>query len=173
MDSPLFGLIFRFGFSFLPCRQRGAIAYARLLLGSLLPCKLPKINLRYNNQFHVIWEYDPDILLLSTVKLLIQPLLENSIHHGIAPSGRECLIKIKIYQKQEHLYLHIIGIGMTSEQKGSLLSRIADNQTPYQHIGLDSPSKNHELIWLHYIHFIFQNPFPHFLRFAHFPHFFQ
>ena len=51
-------------------------------------------KLRYNNQFHVIWEYDPDILPPSDLKLLIQPLLENSIHHGIAPSDRECLIKI-------------------------------------------------------------------------------
>ena len=106
-------------------------------------------KLRYNNQFHVIWEYDPDILPLSTVKLLIQPLLENSIHHGIAPSDRECLIKVKIYQKQEHLYLHIIdtGVGMTSEQKDSLLSRIADNQTPYQHIGLANTWKRLVLVY--------------------------
>lgn len=106
-------------------------------------------KLRYRDKFHVIWEYDPDILPLPAIKLLIQPLLENSIHHGIAPSDRECLIKIKIYQNQDFLYLHIIdtGIGMAPDKKKKLLSRITDNETPYQHIGLTNTWKRLVLVY--------------------------
>ncbi len=106
-------------------------------------------KLRYRDRFHVIWEYDPDILPIPTIKLLIQPLLENSIHHGIAPSDRECLIKIKIYQKQDFFYLHMIdtGIGMTPAQKEELLSRIMDDETPYQHIGLTNTWKRLVLVY--------------------------
>lgn len=104
---------------------------------------------RYKDKFHIIWEYDPDILPIPVIKLLMQPLLENAIHHGIAPSAKECLLKIKIYQKEELLYLHIVdtGIGMTLQQKEELLSHVLDDGTPYQHIGLSNTWKRLTLVY--------------------------
>ncbi|MDO4327820.1 MAG: histidine kinase [Lachnospiraceae bacterium] len=104
---------------------------------------------RYKDKFHIIWEYDSDILPIPVIKLLMQPLLENAIHHGIAPSAKECLLKIKIYQKEKLMYLHIIdtGIGMTPQQKEELLSHVLDDGTPYQHIGLSNTWKRLTLVY--------------------------
>ena len=104
---------------------------------------------RYKDKFHIIWEYDPDILPIPMIKLVMQPLLENAIHHGIAPSAWECLLKIKIYQRDGLLYLHIIdtGMGMTRQQREELLSRTLDDHTPYQHIGLSNTWKRLMLVY--------------------------
>lgn len=39
-------------------------------------------KVRYKNKFTVTFDTDPEVLELSTVKLIIQPLLENAIYHG-------------------------------------------------------------------------------------------
>lgn len=104
---------------------------------------------RYKDKFHVIWEYDSDILAIPVIKLLIQPLLENSIHHGIAPSNGECLIKVKIFQRKGVLHLHIIdnGIGISAQKKAELHSQLLDKNTSYQHIGLSNTWKRLTLIY--------------------------
>ncbi len=105
-------------------------------------------NFRYKDRFHVIWEYDEDVLQIPVIKLLIQPLLENAIHHGIGPSDKEALIKIKCFQRNGRIYLHIIdtGIGMTKEQLHTLKVRIFSEETSYSHIGLTNTWKRLSLI---------------------------
>lgn len=39
---------------------------------------------RYNNLFQVIYDVNPDLLSIEVPKLFIQPLIENSIFHGLA-----------------------------------------------------------------------------------------
>ena len=49
-------------------------------------------NLRFENQFDTIWLINDDIEKLLTPKLIFQPILENSIIHGILPAKRKCTI---------------------------------------------------------------------------------
>ncbi|RUS43890.1 histidine kinase [Cohnella sp. AR92] len=42
-------------------------------------------NLRYDNRFEYIADVEPDIMGHEIMKLLLQPLVENSIYHGLEP----------------------------------------------------------------------------------------
>ncbi|MBS5065856.1 MAG: histidine kinase [Hungatella hathewayi] len=98
---------------------------------------------RYKNKFHVIWEYDEEVLPVRVIKLLMQPLIENAIYHGIKEAPGECLLKIKVYIKKETIYLHIIdtGIGMTPERLLELRESIHREDSSYEHIGLTNTFK--------------------------------
>ncbi|WP_198672993.1 tetratricopeptide repeat-containing sensor histidine kinase [Algoriphagus litoralis] len=64
--------------------------------------------------FEVILEEDVDDSLLMIPPLLLQPLVENSIWHGIAPSKEEGLITLKVLNQDESclLVLRDNGTGM-------------------------------------------------------------
>ncbi|TCL70020.1 two-component system sensor histidine kinase YesM [Hydrogenispora ethanolica] len=75
-------------------------------------------KIRYRNKFDIIWEYDEDVKTLPIIRLLFQPLLENSIYHGIKEKPGPSLIKIKIRRQGAFLRIAVIdnGLGMTGEK---------------------------------------------------------
>ncbi|MCI3920789.1 sensor histidine kinase [Paenibacillus sp. TRM 82003] len=42
-------------------------------------------NIRYNNRFTYIEDIDPSVMGMNILKLLLQPLVENAIYHGLEP----------------------------------------------------------------------------------------
>ena len=107
-------------------------------------------KIRFREKLQVIWEYDPDILSIPVSKLLIQPFLENSIQHGVSPSPKsECFIKIKLYRKNDNVYIHIIdtGIGMTEKELQQIRSHLQEENTSYRHIGLSNTWKRLALFY--------------------------
>jgi two-component system sensor histidine kinase YesM len=42
-------------------------------------------NIRFNNRFQYVEEVDPDLKSMEILKLLLQPLVENAIYHGLEP----------------------------------------------------------------------------------------
>lgn len=76
-------------------------------------------QIRYGDKFRCIWAYDPEeILPYSTVKLILQPLIENSLYHGIKEMADNGRIKIKIARHAGSTAVSVIdnGIGMTKER---------------------------------------------------------
>lgn len=61
--------------------------------------------------------------------LLIQPIVENAISHGLEPTGREGFISITVYQNNESLIAEVFdnGQGLTEEE---LLDVVAHLDTP-------------------------------------------
>ncbi len=57
-------------------------------------------------------------------KLVLQPLVENCIYHGIRPKGEEGTIRISSYMEYGvlHLIVRDTGVGMTQEQIDKILS---------------------------------------------------
>ncbi|HHW32390.1 MAG TPA: sensor histidine kinase [Clostridiaceae bacterium] len=51
-------------------------------------------KIRYSNQFNYIFDIDPDILDCYTIKIILQPLVENAIYHGIREKDVDGLITI-------------------------------------------------------------------------------
>lgn len=57
---------------------------------------------RYNNRFQVIYEIDPDLLSIEVPKLFIQPLIENSIFHGLSKCQKQdAALTIRICKAQD------------------------------------------------------------------------
>lgn len=51
-------------------------------------------NIRYNNRFRYMEDVDPAIMGMEILKLLLQPLVENAIYHGLEPKVGEGTIRL-------------------------------------------------------------------------------
>ena len=79
---------------------------------------------RYKNKFTSYFEVEPDIEQYKTIKLVIQPLIENAIYYGMEYMDGEGEIHIRAYTREQDLYLEIAdnGPGMPEEQVEHLLT---------------------------------------------------
>lgn len=104
-------------------------------------------KMRYVDKFDVIWEYDDAVLNLSIIRLVLQPIIENAIYHGIKPLDKPCLIKIKIYQIQNQLKITVInnGLGIPKEDLERLRQKLAADGEYTRHIGLVNTNKRLKL----------------------------
>lgn len=71
-------------------------------------------KVRYEDQFDYTINYDPDIIDLKIIKLVIQPLVENAIYHGIKGLNRVGKIQVNIYCEGGTLKIAVVdnGYGM-------------------------------------------------------------
>jgi signal transduction histidine kinase len=78
---------------------------------------------RYDNRLNVTYQYDLSILKYSILPLTIQPIVENSIRHGIMKKISGGHIHINLTLVNEFIKVEITddGIGMTQETIDSLL----------------------------------------------------
>ncbi|WP_145407248.1 cache domain-containing sensor histidine kinase [Paenibacillus xylanexedens] len=81
-------------------------------------------QMRFKHKFRFNMEADEGTLDCLTLKLVLQPLIENAIVHGIEYDMDEGQIEIRVYQEEANLVLRITdnGVGMTEEQVASLLN---------------------------------------------------
>lgn len=79
---------------------------------------------RYKNKFTSYFEVEPDIEQYKTIKLVIQPLIENAIYYGMEYMDGEGEIHIRAYTREQDLYLEVEdnGPGMPEEQVEHLLT---------------------------------------------------
>lgn len=88
-------------------------------------------SMRYYNKFAFDIEVDPSLLQYLTPKLILQPLIENSIYHGIKPKKEKSHIEIKVISVGDEIEIKIIddGIGMDEEK----LTHILDSNYIKEH----------------------------------------
>ena len=81
-------------------------------------------KIRYKNRFQIKIDIEPEIYECSTIKLIVQPLLENAIYHGVESMYGEGEITIKGYLKNNDIYIDVIdnGLGMPEESVEFLLT---------------------------------------------------
>ncbi|MDF2673983.1 MAG: integral rane sensor signal transduction histidine kinase, partial [Clostridiales bacterium] len=70
------------------------------------------------NTFSVLYEVEEEVLNCKILKLLLQPIVENAIIHGIEAVNYDGIISIKLYEDQSKIKIIVTdnGIGMTREQ---------------------------------------------------------
>lgn len=78
---------------------------------------------RYEENIRFELEVDEDTLGCLTVKLTLQPLVENAIYHGIEKKGAEGTIRIRIFKDGKFLYFKVSdnGAGAEEEELNALL----------------------------------------------------
>ena len=89
-------------------------------------------KLRYGEIFEDVYEIDESCLSLRLPKLTIQPIIENSLYHGIRPKGEFGTIRIRVFREGDevHVELYDNGVGM----RGSLVANIMKDSE--EHFGL-------------------------------------
>jgi len=82
-------------------------------------------KIRYENKLTYSIEVDPEIYAYSTVKIILQPLVENALYHGIKDLEDGGHIKISGKKDGNNIVLIVEdnGIGMTQEQVDTILTR--------------------------------------------------
>lgn len=85
-------------------------------------------HMRYKNKFTYVIDADESVLELSSLKLILQPLVENAIYHGMEFMDGDGEIRIKAWRMEEDLFMSVSdnGLGMTQEQVDRLF-RAADH----------------------------------------------
>ena len=106
-------------------------------------------NIRYKNKFTYSIEADEKTLNLASIKLIIQPLIENAIYHGMEFMGGDGEILVKTYIKENDLYIDVIdnGLGMLQEVADTLLTNDSKVEKKSSGIGLKNV---HERIQLYF-----------------------
>ncbi len=80
-------------------------------------------QIRFKNKFTTEIQAKPGTEGLYTLKLIIQPLLENAIYHGMSSAEDDGLIRVTAYREGEDLLIDVEdnGLGMRPELAASLL----------------------------------------------------
>jgi len=64
-------------------------------------------QLRFGERLQVSWELDPDAGMARVPPLLLQPLVENAVRHGVEPSAEGGIIRIRTRVKRAHAVVSI------------------------------------------------------------------
>jgi len=75
-------------------------------------------KLRYEDIFSDEYDICMNISHIKVPRLILQPLVENSLYHGIRPKGEKGRIRISVYQQEGQVRISVFdtGIGMGAEQ---------------------------------------------------------
>ncbi|WP_165908105.1 sensor histidine kinase [Hydrogenispora ethanolica] len=104
---------------------------------------------RYPDKFEVFWDYDESILENQVPKLILQPLIENSIYHGIKEKMGRCVLKIRISLHNDRIKIAVLdnGIGITPEKLKEIRARFSQKTDSSEHIGLINTYKRLSLVY--------------------------
>ena len=95
-------------------------------------------KVRFKNKFTTSIEVDPAIENCATIKLIVQPLLENAIYYGVEHMDGEGEIKVRGYEKDGDVYISVSdnGMGIPEETLATLLTDKARSRGKGSGIGL-------------------------------------
>ena len=110
-------------------------------------------HIRYKDRFDTIYDIDESLLKQAVPKLIIQPIVENAIIHGIENSKNKTLLYISVKCENECIVIIVkdTGIGMTDEKVSELLKEPlnaeGDEQKAHTNLGLYAVHKRIQLMY--------------------------
>ena len=108
-------------------------------------------NIRNQGKFTVTWEQEEDLAEYKTVKFIIQPILENSLKHGLTNnSSREKKVQIRICRDGKALVIVVRdnGNGIPPDTLEDLRRRLSQSHIQENsHIGLCNVDKRIKLVF--------------------------
>ena len=94
--------------------------------------------MRFKNKFETNIDIDPAIENCITIKLIIQPLIENAIYYGVNNADDDGLIEVKGYEKDGDIFIEVSdnGMGIPPETVSTLLTEKSKSRGKGSGIGL-------------------------------------
>lgn len=105
---------------------------------------------KYRMPFEVIWDVDEALWAYPVPKLLLQPVVENALIHGINSKEGDGVINIKIYGQQNEVILKVMdnGKGISEERIQALLSNLQQkDKSGFRRIGIANVFSRIRLIY--------------------------
>lgn len=108
------------------------------------------LELRYSDVFEVVWNVDQEILSCTTIKICLQPIIENAVYHGLKPKDERGKILITGKIKNDDVVFTVSdnGVGMEKdavEKLNQQLRREDYQESP--HIGLTNVNQRIKIIF--------------------------
>lgn len=81
---------------------------------------------RYEDKYILYYDYEEELESRPMIRLILQPLIENSLYHGIKPLDGSGFIKLKITERNNRMNVTVIdtGVGMGKEEIAALYEKI-------------------------------------------------
>ncbi len=104
---------------------------------------------RYGNLFDVNYEIEEAILTKYTLKLILQPLVENAINHGLEDMTEGGMITVggKMQDNTIHLWVEDNGIGIDQTKIEQILTKDMKESSRYNSIGISNTAKRIKLYY--------------------------
>ncbi|ATW28373.1 hypothetical protein DCMF_05390 [Candidatus Formimonas warabiya] len=96
---------------------------------------------RYDNEVQVVYEVEEGLNEIPIPKLILQPIVENALYHGIIPKDTRGTIRIKIYPTQNQINILVSddGVGMDEEELNNLFKeKERRTKSGFNNIGLNN-----------------------------------
>jgi two-component system LytT family sensor kinase len=86
---------------------------------------------RFQDRLSVRFEIDPDTLDAEVPRMILQPLVENAIKHGVSPKPGNGLVQISSKRHGEQLWIEVSdnGVGLTAGARAQLHSGVGLSNT--------------------------------------------
>ena len=106
-------------------------------------------KIRYRDKFDFIWEVNEDALNCRVHRLILQPLIQNSLYHGIKEKAGKSCIKVKIFKRTDYLKIAVIdnGIGVKPDKLAEIRAKLQNEKDYTEHIGLFNTNKRIQLTY--------------------------
>lgn len=106
-------------------------------------------KLKYNGRINVEFNIAEDVLDCKTSKIVIQPLIENSLSHGILPYKESGQILVEAYRQNDRLIIEVIddGVGISPQSFKEIKEYMKNNNKDGKHIGLSNVDKKIKLMF--------------------------
>ncbi|HXW06689.1 MAG TPA: sensor histidine kinase [Vicinamibacterales bacterium] len=88
-------------------------------------------QIRFQDRLAVRFEIDPETLDAEVPRLILQPLVENAIKHGVSPRAGQGLVQVAAQRRGERLWLEVRdnGVGLTAGARARLDSGVGLSNT--------------------------------------------
>lgn len=100
-------------------------------------------QIRFHELLHLTYELDQTLFEKKTIKLILQPMIENSINHGIWNDDLGINIIIRLYREDATIVFEVIddGSGISTEKQKNLLTDQIKQTTGYSMKNVDERIK--------------------------------
>lgn len=104
---------------------------------------------RYKNSFEVNFDIEKEVTSYSCISLMLQPIIENAIYHGMKPSEKTNQLSIKVYIEDNQVLFEVIddGIGILPERLDELRHHLKKELITDTHIGLANVNQRLRIIF--------------------------
>ncbi|MFI3215140.1 MAG: histidine kinase, partial [Eubacteriales bacterium] len=106
-------------------------------------------DVRYGDKMSVVFELEEGVGYYYIPKLLIQPILENAIVHGVEEKLEESIITVRIFTKGEELFVIVEddGVGMDQQAIESLLYDHVQVKQGHTSIGVKNVNRRIKMVF--------------------------
>ncbi len=106
-------------------------------------------KIRYANYFDYEMRFTDDVASFPVPKLIVQPLVENAIYHGIKPSGRRCTLFVHAFRYKDFVFIQVSddGVGIPASEIDTILSGDRISQDSMSGVGVKNVDERLKLYY--------------------------